>query len=581
MAQNYYMKFNRYFLLLYIPLQLFAGRDIPGSQPKASYAIGKEKIDAEIQIGNTLATVSRDSSLIHFRLACELAKALQEPGITADTYYQFGLRLYRFGMMDSARVYLEQALGLSKAQNDSAKMGILDNILGNVYWYQDKQVLAREAFMNALNINLRVGRAKEIGKSYNNLANMYRKWDDYKNAIELFLKASDYYQKADFSEGVAWLSYSISLLYKSAEDYENALLSANKSLEIYKTLLTGDGDSTGLMICYGQLGDIYSLTGDYEKGLQYHFAALRLRKKTGVAAAIADGYAGIGKIYYLTGKYALAKYYFLQSNKLRQKSKISSGSITNYKYLGLIAYKKGHPARALQTLKLGLKMAVESKKLSAQAELLKEISGIYSASGQARLALQYFHQYDTIRESLYQSKLDKQLSVFGLRTVLNKKQKENERLVLDYKIKNLELEKSNTARNVLLLVAAVFILLTTFIVYLYRRKAEANRLLESQNKAISEARQQLEHEIAERKVIESQREKLIGQLEESIGKIKTLSGLIPICSSCKKIRNDDGYYEQIEEYLRQHTEASFTHGLCPDCAEKLLTEIKDDNKHAK
>jgi DNA-binding response OmpR family regulator len=58
------------------------------------------------------------------------------------------------------------------------------------------------------------------------------------------------------------------------------------------------------------------------------------------------------------------------------------------------------------------------------------------------------------------------------------------------------------------------------------------------------------------------------ELHEAIGKINLLSGLIPICAQCKKIRNDKGYWEQIESYLREHSTASFTHGLCPDCAGK-------------
>ena len=51
--------------------------------------------------------------------------------------------------------------------------------------------------------------------------------------------------------------------------------------------------------------------------------------------------------------------------------------------------------------------------------------------------------------------------------------------------------------------------------------------------------------------------------------IKILKGLIPICANCKKVRNDAGYWEQIEMYIREHSEAEFTHGLCPDCMKAL------------
>jgi PleD family two-component response regulator len=66
-----------------------------------------------------------------------------------------------------------------------------------------------------------------------------------------------------------------------------------------------------------------------------------------------------------------------------------------------------------------------------------------------------------------------------------------------------------------------------------------------------------------------QKEKLISELQEALAKVKTLSGLLPICSSCKKIRDDKGYWNQIETYIRQHSEADFTHSICPKCAKML------------
>jgi hypothetical protein len=60
--------------------------------------------------------------------------------------------------------------------------------------------------------------------------------------------------------------------------------------------------------------------------------------------------------------------------------------------------------------------------------------------------------------------------------------------------------------------------------------------------------------------------------------IKTLKGLIPICASCKKVRNDQGYWQQVEEYVSQHTEADFSHSLCEECARKLYPENFDKEK---
>jgi FixJ family two-component response regulator len=88
-----------------------------------------------------------------------------------------------------------------------------------------------------------------------------------------------------------------------------------------------------------------------------------------------------------------------------------------------------------------------------------------------------------------------------------------------------------------------------------------------------EANGALTAEVAQRKRAEEEREKLIRQLQAALAEVKTLSGLLPICASCKKIRDDKGYWSQIEEYIRRHSDAEFTHGLCPDCAEKLYPQF--------
>jgi len=79
-------------------------------------------------------------------------------------------------------------------------------------------------------------------------------------------------------------------------------------------------------------------------------------------------------------------------------------------------------------------------------------------------------------------------------------------------------------------------------------------------------------DITEHKRAEEEREKLILELQEALHKVKTLSGLLPICASCKKIRNDKGHWEQMEVYIRDRSEAEFSHGICPECAQKLYPE---------
>ncbi len=85
----------------------------------------------------------------------------------------------------------------------------------------------------------------------------------------------------------------------------------------------------------------------------------------------------------------------------------------------------------------------------------------------------------------------------------------------------------------------------------------------------------VERDITERKHIEEDREALLKDLQMALSEVNTLEGVVPICSSCKKIRDAQGIWNILEVYLTKHTDAQFSHGICPDCTEKYHTELTD------
>ncbi|MFH1491315.1 MAG: MASE3 domain-containing protein [Pseudomonadota bacterium] len=101
------------------------------------------------------------------------------------------------------------------------------------------------------------------------------------------------------------------------------------------------------------------------------------------------------------------------------------------------------------------------------------------------------------------------------------------------------------------------------------------RNLKENEKKLSDVNRDLTLEIAERQKAEEKKDALIGQLQDALREIKTLRGIIPICSSCKKIRDDQGYWSRLEQYIKERSDAEFTHRICPECAEKIY-DIKLD-----
>jgi hypothetical protein len=97
--------------------------------------------------------------------------------------------------------------------------------------------------------------------------------------------------------------------------------------------------------------------------------------------------------------------------------------------------------------------------------------------------------------------------------------------------------------------------------------AEKARLLDLANA-------QLHTELAERRRTEEELREKNAELAKAMANVKSLSGMLPICSVCKKIRDDKGYWSQVESYIAKHSEATFTHSMCPLCLEKYYLGLK-------
>ena len=93
--------------------------------------------------------------------------------------------------------------------------------------------------------------------------------------------------------------------------------------------------------------------------------------------------------------------------------------------------------------------------------------------------------------------------------------------------------------------------------------------LQTKGKEIKKANDEIRIEIEERKLVQIEKDKMIVELKNALLEVKKLSGLLPMCASCKKIRDDNGYWNQIESYIKTHSEAEFSHGMCPECSDKL------------
>ena len=113
------------------------------------------------------------------------------------------------------------------------------------------------------------------------------------------------------------------------------------------------------------------------------------------------------------------------------------------------------------------------------------------------------------------------------------------------------------------------------------KKAETKQQLLLEMEELQTKLSAAEQYVEEANKLEEERRKLIYDLQDALTKIKRLRGLLPICASCKKIRDDKGYWNELEAYISEHSEVEITHGFCPDCLKELYGVVLDEDTNSK
>ena len=111
---------------------------------------------------------------------------------------------------------------------------------------------------------------------------------------------------------------------------------------------------------------------------------------------------------------------------------------------------------------------------------------------------------------------------------------------------------------------------------LRNHRRELETVVAERTRELSSTIAKLEESIELRRRVECERARLIADLQKTLAKVRTLSGLLPICANCKRIRDDSGYWQQIEAYLREHSVAEFSHSICPECSRALYPQLYEE-----
>ncbi len=454
------------------------------------------------------------------------------------------VREFRKNRPDKSILYGKEALKLAEELKDKPQQAELKWLLGEVHFRSGDFPAALKYLKEALPGFSGAGGAKKRAEILYLIGAVNYRFGNYSKVQEYFLRSLKISEEHSFPAHRASTLNGLGLLNKQLRDYDQALKYYHKALEIGKRV----GKRETFSIYYNNIGVVYERLNRPDESIKYYRKALEISMEFNDLEGVASAYGNLGLMYNRQGQYARALAFTKKAMDVSKKMNDRYGIANAFQEMARSQRKMGRSKEALDNLNKALEMAKEMKSKELQAFCTHQLALIYTGMGDHRRADRYLTQYTTLRDEVFSLRSSRQAAELKTLYQTEKMEKEIELLKQRHIIDDLELSKQKTFKNLFLVVVFLLFAFVLLLVSRFRVKQRAHREVSAANKELKEA---------------------LGKLETAGEEIETLTGLIPICSHCKRVRDDAGYWLQVEVYLQKHSEADFSHHVCPHCAEEL------------
>ena len=304
------------------------------------------------------------------------------------------------------------------------------------------------------------------------------------------------------------------------------------------------GDKLSEAFSHHNVGLVHHAMGDTAKALEAFRRGLAIRESLNDDRGVGSSLNSIGLIESETNpRAALATYQ--RALELRRRGGDLRGEAATHNNIGHVLHTMGDTAGAIAALERALALTTQIDAPLVRVTTLKGLSDAEAARGNYRAALAWLAQSITLRDEIFNQENAERISRLQ---AAHESQRQAQRITLlerDGALRAAALEQEALLRyglvSVLLLVGLSLALL--YARYRLQQQSEARLLAQA------------------------------AELQSALDRVQTLRGLLPICASCKNIRDDNGYWTQVEAYVGAHSAAEFTHSICPTCADRLYPGV--------
>ena len=361
-----------------------------------------------------------------------------------------------------------------------------------------------------------------------------------------------------------------------AGNFAEAMSNCRKAMELYKRLEDKNGIASVLRIIAGT----YWSQGIIDKALEYYHESLRLKQECGASNdELALSYLNIGACYSGLHRLDLAQSAYEYARKILEKSGDRNKLAYIYNNIGSVYGRKKELDKAQEYFKKALDLREELGDKRGIASTLGNLGSLYKDQGDNESALGFFLRSLDLFEEIGNRRgvAYTCCNVGGTYTALGRLDEAEElimrglSIIRKLKLKDCEIHCLENITNLYevkgdLQKALQYSRELNICVEEHLNEKSLEKIAGLQVQFETEKKEK-EAEIYRLKNVELSA--INDQLRDALMQVKKLQGMLPICASCKKVRDDDGYWKQIECYISDHSDAKFSHGICPECAIKL------------
>lgn len=450
-----------------------------------------------------------------WREAIRTATSVKDSATLSTAHQHLALRHWSANLYDSALTHLHAARSLRVALGDRVGLGRTLNTIGTTYYQEGYYQPALEAFLQALELRREEGDTRGVALVLANIGKIYHDWAQYDRALPILEEAVRAAEAWGEPSVTGYAVHTLGVVHTDLGNYAQARALLERSLALYTSPHargTPSDSASGWSLNMMALGVLAMREGRSEEALEILGTTARAAEASGSVRGQARSLLHLGEAFRLMGQ----------------------------------------RERATDALERALGFARASSQRTTALAALAELAGIEEERGNTPAALRHLRAYHALRDSVFAQSTAAQMATLETRAELERQEREN----LGLRAAQAEQAAIIGRQRVVVGLGSVILVLAAILVGVLvqfnRRGKERTTLL---------ARANADLETANR------------ELRTALSEVRTLSGLIPICAHCKKVRDDQGYWESVESYITSRSEALFSHSICASCGPTLYGDL--------